>query len=111
MYRMDLTGFRNHIKDESGLLKSKKEVKVLLSFDIKTYVGFSRALGSSRPRPAGDFSASSVPNRMSSASTLPGGYRVSLFWLSLNRKSHPEVSAHHSHPWRTLATSLWFSSA
>merc|ERR1719384_2158592 len=50
---MDLTGFRNHMKDESGL------------------VGFSRALGSSLPRPAGLFSASSVLIKMSSASTLP----------------------------------------
>ena len=35
------------------------------------YVGFSRALGSSLPNPAGDFSASSVDMRISSASTLP----------------------------------------
>ena len=35
------------------------------------YVGFSNALGSSLPSPAGDFSASSLVMRMSSASTLP----------------------------------------
>ena len=38
---------------------------------ICSYVGFSRALGSSLPNPAGDFSASSVDMRISSASTLP----------------------------------------
>ena len=36
-----------------------------------SYVGFSNALGSSLPSPAGDFSASSLVMRMSSASTLP----------------------------------------
>ena len=72
---MDLTGFKNHIKDESGLLKRKRSENPAEFLILKVYVGFSRALGSSRPRPAGDFSASSVPNRMSSASTLPGGYR------------------------------------
>lgn len=37
----------------------------------KSYLGFSRACGSSRARPAGFFSASSWVNNSSSASTLP----------------------------------------
>ena len=41
------------------------------TLQICPYVGFSRALGSSLPNPAGDFSASSVDMRISSASTLP----------------------------------------
>ena len=36
-----------------------------------TYVGFSKAFGSSLPSPAGDFSASSAFIKISSASTLP----------------------------------------
>merc|ERR1711881_702043 len=53
MYRIDFKGLRNHMKDESGR------------------VGFSRALGSSLPSPAGCFSASSPVIRISSASTFP----------------------------------------
>ena len=40
-------------------------------FVMKAYVGFSSALGSSLPNPAGCFSDSSVDMRISSASTLP----------------------------------------
>ena len=53
MWRIDFRGFRNHMKDESGR------------------IGFSRPLGSSLPRPAGFFSASSAVSNISSASTFP----------------------------------------
>ena len=62
----------NEVKD----LKDDVVIDLLTLMSIKlesksTYVGFSSALGSSLPKPAGLFSASSDDIKMSSASTLP----------------------------------------
>ena len=71
MYRMDFNGFKNHIKEESGRLQNKEIVKLLMEEQYESYIGFSRPFGSSRPSPAGFFSASSAVRRINSASTLP----------------------------------------
>lgn len=59
------------LSDEAGLAGVSGSHLGCVTCITDTYVGFSRALGSSRPRPAGVFSASSLVIRMSSASTLP----------------------------------------
>ena len=43
----------------------------MFEITVRSYCGFSSGSGSSRPRPAGDFSASSDVMSISSASTLP----------------------------------------
>lgn len=70
MYRIDLSGFKNHINDASGRLKMKiykKKIKSQISNRnrlIKNfYFGFSSASGSFLPSPAGFCSDSSFVSK------------------------------------------------